>query len=102
MEYPSDLGETGVSGAVYPFFSGDFYSTFTWTGGGSEASVSGNVEVEVQPSDWMMQKDKGLTLKNPTVEIYVDGNAYRSIRCRQKWQIRLLHATPIRLRRRLR
>ncbi len=73
MEYPSDLGETGVSGAVYPFFSGDFYSTFTWTGGGSEASVSGNVEVEVQPSDWMMQKDKGLTLKNPTVEIYVDG-----------------------------
>ena len=56
MEYPSDLGETGVSGAVYPFFSGDFYSTFTWTGGGSEASVSGNVEVEVQPSDWMMQK----------------------------------------------
>lgn len=73
MEYPSDLGETGVSGAVYPFFSGDFYSTFTWTGGGSEASVSGNVEVEVQPSDWMMQEDKGLTLKNPTVEIYVDG-----------------------------
>lgn len=73
MEYPSDLGETGVSGAVYPFFSGDFYSTFTWTGGGSEASVSGNVEVEVQLSDWMMQEDKSLTLKNPTVEIYVDG-----------------------------
>lgn len=73
MEYPSDLGETGVSGAVYPFFSGDFYSTFTWTGGGSEASVSGNVEVEVQPSDWMMQEDKSLTLKNPTIEIYVDG-----------------------------
>lgn len=73
MEYPSDLGETGVSGAVYPLFSGDFYSAFTWAGGGSEASVSGNVEVEVQPSDWMMQKDKSLTLKNPTVEIYVDG-----------------------------
>lgn len=73
MEYPSDLGETGVSGAVYPFFSGDFYSAFTWAGGGSEASVSGNVEVEVQPSDWMMQEDKSLTLKNPTVEIYVDG-----------------------------
>lgn len=73
MEYPSDLGETSVAGAVYPFFSGDFYSTFTWTGGGSEASVSGNVEVEVQPSDWMMQEDKSLTLKNPTVEIYVDG-----------------------------
>ena len=72
-EYPFALGETSVAGAVYPFFSGDFYSTFTWTGGSSEASVSGNVEVEVQPSDWMMQKDKGLTLKNPTVEIYVDG-----------------------------
>nr|WP_294682339.1 hypothetical protein [uncultured Anaerotignum sp.] len=72
-EYPFALGETSVAGAVYPFFSGDFYSTFTWTGGGSEASVSGNVEVEVQLSDWMMQEDKSLTLKNPTVEIYVDG-----------------------------
>lgn len=72
-EYPFALGETSVAGAVYPFFSGDFYSAFTWTGGGSEASVSGNVEVEVEPSDWMMQKGKDLTLKNPTVEIYVDG-----------------------------
>lgn len=72
-EYPFALGETSVAGEVYPFFSGDFYSAFTWTGGGSEASVSGNVEVEVQLSDWMMQEDKSLTLKNPTVEIYVDG-----------------------------
>lgn len=71
-EYPFDLGETSVAGAVYPFFSGDFYSTFTWTIG-SGATVGGDIYVEVQPSDWMMQKGKDLTLKNPTVEIYVDG-----------------------------
>ncbi len=73
MEYPSDLGETGVSGAVYPYFSGDFAWSCSWTGGGKEATVDGDITVEVQPSDWMMQEDKSLTLKNPTIEIYVDG-----------------------------
>ena len=73
MEYPSDLGETSVSGAVYPYFSGDFSWSCSWTGGGNEATVDGDITVEVQPSDWMMQEDKSLTLKNPTVEIYVDG-----------------------------
>lgn len=72
-EYPSDLGETGVSGAVYPYFSGDFSWSCSWTGGGKEATVDGDITVEVQPSDWMMQEDKSLTLKNPTIEIYVDG-----------------------------
>lgn len=73
MEYPSDLGETGVSGAVYPYFSGDFSWSCSWTDGGNEATVDGDITVEVQPSDWMMQEDKSLTLKNPTIEIYVDG-----------------------------
>ena len=73
MEYPSDLGETSVSGAVYPYFSGDFSWSCSWTGGGNEATVDGDITVEVQPSDWMMQEDKSLTLKNPTIEIYVDG-----------------------------
>lgn len=72
-EYPSDLGETGVSGAVYPYFSGDFSWSCSWAGGGKEATVDGDITVEVQPSDWMMQEDKSLTLKNPTIEIYVDG-----------------------------
>lgn len=73
MEYPSDLGETSVAGAVYPFFSGDFLGSYSWVAVGKEATVGGDINVEVQPSDWMMQKDKSLTLKNPTVEIYVDG-----------------------------
>ena len=72
-EYPSDLGETSVAGAVYPYFSGDFSWSCSWTGGGNEATVDGDITVEVQPSDWMMQEDKSLTLKNPTIEIYVDG-----------------------------
>ena len=72
-EYPFDLGETSVAGAVYPYFSGDFSWSCSWTGGGNEATVDGDITVEVQPSDWMMQEDKSLTLKNPTVEIYVDG-----------------------------
>ena len=72
-EYPSDLGETGVSGAVYPFFSGDFLGSYSWVAVGKEATVGGDINVEVQPSDWMMQEDKSLTLKNPTIEIYVDG-----------------------------
>lgn len=73
MEYPSDLGETGVSGAVYPYFSGDFFGSYSWVAVGKEATVDGDITVEVQPSDWMMQEDKSLTLKNPTIEIYVDG-----------------------------
>ena len=73
MEYPSDLGETSVAGAVYPFFSGDFLGSYSWVAVGKEATVGGDINVEVQPSDWMMQKGKDLTLKNPTVEIYVDG-----------------------------
>lgn len=72
-EYPSDLGETSVAGAVYPYFSGDFSWSCSWAGGGKEATVDGDITVEVQPSDWMMQEDKSLTLKNPTIEIYVDG-----------------------------
>ena len=72
-EYPSDLGETSVAGAVYPYFSGDFSWSCSWAGGGKEATVDGDITVEVQPSDWMMQEDKSLTLKNPMIEIYVDG-----------------------------
>lgn len=72
-EYPFDLGETSVAGAVYPYFSGDFSWSCSWAGGGKEATVDGDITVEVQPSDWMMQEDKSLTLKNPTIEIYVDG-----------------------------
>ena len=72
-EYPFDLGETSVAGVVYPFFSGDFFGSYSWVAVGKEATVGGDIDVEVQPSDWMMQKDKSLTLKNPTVEIYVDG-----------------------------
>ena len=73
MEYPSDLGETNVSGAVYPFFSGDFLGSYTWQNGAKDATVAGDITVEVQPSDWMMQKGKTLTLKNPTIAIYLDG-----------------------------
>ena len=58
---------------VYAFFSGDFFGSYSWVAVGKEATVGGDIDVEVQPSDWMMQKDKSLTLKNPTVEIYVDG-----------------------------
>ena len=72
-EYPFDLGETSVAGAVYPYFSGEFLGSYSWVAVGKEATVGGDINVEVQPSDWMMQKDKSLTLKNPTVEIYVDG-----------------------------
>lgn len=72
-EYPLDLGETSVAGAVYPYFSGDFLGSYSWVAVGKEATVGGDINVEVQPSDWMMQKGKDLTLKNPTVEIYVDG-----------------------------
>ena len=72
-EYPFDLGETSVAGAVYPYFSGDFSWSCSWAGGGKEATVDGDITVEVQPSDWMMQEDKSLTLKNPAIEIYVDG-----------------------------
>lgn len=47
--------------------------SYSWVAVGKEATVGGDINVEVQPSDWMMQKGKDLTLKNPTVEIYVDG-----------------------------
>lgn len=72
-EYPFDLGETSVAGAVYPYFSGEFLGSYSWVAVGKEATVGGDINVEVQPSDWMMQKDKSLTLKNPAIEIYVDG-----------------------------
>lgn len=47
--------------------------SYSWVAVGKEATVGGDINVEVQPSDWMMQKDKSLTLKNPAIEIYVDG-----------------------------
>ena len=86
-EYPFDLGETSVAGVVYPFFSGDFFGSYSWVAVGKEATVGGDIDVEV---------------KIPQSRFMWTENAYRSIRCRQKWQIRILHATPTRLKRRLR
>ncbi|MGN1231520.1 MAG: hypothetical protein ACI4TP_06430 [Anaerotignum sp.] len=71
--YLSDLGEMGLRGTVYPFFSGYFGGSYTWTNGVEDAAVQGEIRVEVQPGDWMQNHQQNLILKNPTAEIYVDG-----------------------------
>lgn len=71
--YLSDLGEMGLRGMVYPFFSGTFSGSYTWTNGLEDAVVQGEIRVEVQPGDWMQLHQKSLILKNPTAEIFVDG-----------------------------
>lgn len=71
--YLSDLGEMGLRGMVYPFFSGNFGGCYTWTNGLEDAVVQGEIRVEVQPGDWMQFHQKSLILKNPTAEIFVDG-----------------------------
>ena len=45
-EYPFDLGETSVAGVVYPFFSGDFFGSYSWVAVGKEATVGGDIDVE--------------------------------------------------------
>lgn len=43
-EYPFDLGETSVAGVVYPFFSGDFFGSYSWVAVGKEATVGGDID----------------------------------------------------------
>lgn len=78
-EYLKDMGEMSIDGYVYPYFSGFFSSSYQWAHGATEANVEGSIQVEVTPSEWMQNRNEALKLKNPTAELYLDGERLQSI-----------------------
>ena len=71
-EYPFDLGETSVAGAVYPYFSGEFLGSYSWVAVGKEATVGGDINVGriVLPIELRRTMD---IAEKDAIEIYVDG-----------------------------
>lgn len=78
-EYFADMGYLNLGGYAYPDFSAYFGGSYTWTDDGAVTDVSGRIQVDVTPGEWMLNQNEALELHDPTAEIYLDGELLQSI-----------------------
>ena len=75
------LGDMNISERVLPYFNENWGGSYTWKAQQDFITFSGHMTIDVAKPDWIMSKNKGKgwTFKNPSVEVYINGNLVRTL-----------------------
>ena len=67
--------------AVLPQFNGNWSGSVSWIANQNFVSFDGEILVDIQKPEWLMDRDKGTSfvLENARTEVYVDGKKVKTI-----------------------
>ena len=81
VESICQMPDVYVNEAVLPEFNGRWSGSIGWMSGHDFVTFDGEILVDVNTPQWLMQKDKGTSfkLKDTKLEVYVDGKLYKTL-----------------------
>lgn len=73
------MGVMTIEGQVLPYFNGNWSGSISWLANQKHVTFDGDILVDIQKPDWMIEQKKDFTLKNEKVEVYIDGKKVKTI-----------------------
>lgn len=74
-----NMGIMTIEGQVLPYFNGNWGGSISWLANQKYVTFDGDILVDIQKPDWMIEQKKAFSLKNEKVEVYIDGKKVKTI-----------------------
>lgn len=78
-EVIQNIGVMTIEGQVLPYFNGNWGGSISWLANQKHVTFDGDILVDIQKPDWMIEQKKAFELKNEKVEVYIDGKKVKTI-----------------------